>query len=68
MNLQFLPRSMMILGALLAVLGGAFYFIDSRSKTLSRLDEKPWFFWTSMAVILVISILLTIAINGIWRP
>jgi hypothetical protein len=68
MNLQFLPRSMMIFGAILAVLGGVFYLLDKRSRFLSKLDEKPWFFYISTAIILIVSILLTIAINGIWHP
>lgn len=68
MNLQFLPRTMMIFGALVSMFGGGFYLLDKRSKLLYRLDEKPWFFYVSMAIILIVSILLTIAINSIWRP
>jgi hypothetical protein len=68
MSLQFLPCTMMIFGALMTMLGGGFYLLDKRSRLLSRLDEKPWFFYLSTAVILAISILLTIVINSIWRP
>ena len=67
MDLHFLPRSLMIFGALLAVLGGALYFADKRSEILARLDEKSWLVYISLAVILIISTLLTIVINGIWR-
>lgn len=68
MNLHLLPRTLMILGALLAVLGGSFYLLDKRSRFLSKLDEKSWFFYIGTAIILIVSILLTIAINSIWHP
>lgn len=70
MNLQLLPRSLMIFGALLTVLGGLLYLLDKhfRRNSLTHFYEKTWSLYLIIVVILIVSILLTIAINGIWHP
>jgi len=69
MNLQFLPRSLMVFGAILAVLGGVFYLLDKHllRKAFTQFFERTWSLYLITAVLLIISIFLTIIINGIWR-
>jgi hypothetical protein len=67
MNLHFLPRSLMIFGALLAVLGGVLYLLDRRNHALSRFYEKQWSFYLLLLAFVIVSLILTIVINGIWH-
>jgi hypothetical protein len=67
MDLHFLPRSLMIFGALLAVLGGIFYLVDKRQDALAKLYDRQWTFYLLIVGFAVISLILTIVVNCIWR-
>jgi hypothetical protein len=67
MDLHFLPRSLMIFGALLAVLGGVFYLVDKRKDTLAKLYDRQWTFYLLILAFAVVSLILTIVVNGIWH-